>query len=548
MEKYYWLNDLSRAFLNKWYLVNWQSAEERIKEISKCAEKRLGVVGFWAKFEEYMSLGYYSLSTPVRCNYGNNRWLPISCFWSCIEDDMSSILFTQAEVWMMSKFWWGTSWYFWKLRHRWAPIKNNWESSWAVHFMQLFESLTDVVSQWSSRRWHFSPYLDVEHNDIEEFLKIWTEWNPIQKLTHWVCISSKWMTEMIEWDEWKRDIWAMILKRRSEVWYPYIFFTDNANENKPDCYKNCTINHSNMCTEIMLPNNEDESFVCCLASINMLHWDRIKDTDAIETMIMFLDTVITEFCEKIDEMPWNQKYFMSRARKFAERHRALWLWVIWWHSYLQSNMIAFESEKSLAITWEIFRTIKLRAEKASNELAKMFWPCEMCDDRRNTTLLSIAPTTSSAFILWQVSQSIEPYMSNYFIKDTAKVKTVFKNPYLENLLKNKWMDNESVWDSIRENDGSVQHIDWLSKEERDVFKTYSEINQDAIIEQAALRQKYIDQWQSLNLLLPSTISVKEINRLHIKAWNMWIKSLYYQHSFNKAQQVARKIKCVWCEA
>lgn len=548
MEKYYWLNDLSRAFLNKWYLVNWQSAEERIKEISKCAEKRLGVVGFWAKFEEYMSLGYYSLSTPVWCNYGNNRWLPISCFWSCIEDDMSSILFTQAEVWMMSKFWWGTSWYFWKLRHRWAPIKNNWESSWAVHFMQLFESLTDVVSQWSSRRWHFSPYLDVEHNDIEEFLKIWTEWNPIQKLTHWVCISSKWMTEMIEWDEWKRDIWAMILKRRSEVWYPYIFFTDNANENKPDCYKNCTINHSNMCTEIMLPNSEDESFVCCLASINMLHWDKIKDTDAIETMIMFLDTVITEFCEKIDEMPWNQNYFMSRARKFAERHRALWLWVIWWHSYLQSNMIAFESEKSLAITWEIFRTIKLRAENASTELAKMFWPCEMCNDRRNTTLLSIAPTTSSAFILWQVSQSIEPYMSNYFIKDTAKVKTVFKNPYLENLLKNKWMDNESVWDSIRENDGSVQHIDWLSKEERDVFKTYSEINQDAIIEQAALRQKYIDQWQSLNLLLPSTISVKEINRLHIKAWNMWIKSLYYQHSFNKAQQVARKIKCVWCEA
>lgn len=356
------------------------------------------------------------------------------------------------------------------------------------------------------------------------------------------------MTEMIEWDEWKRDIWAMILKRRSEVWYPYIFFTDNANENKPDCYKNCNINHSNMCTEIMLPNSEDESFVCCLASINMLHWDKIKDTDAIETMIMFLDTVITEFCEKIDEMPWNQNYFMSRARKFAERHRALWLWVIWWHSYLQSNMIAFESEKSLAITWEIFRTIKLRAENASNELAKMFWPCEMCNDRRNTTLLSIAPTTSSAFILWQVSQSIEPYMSNYFIKDTAKVKTVFKNPYLENLLKDKWMDNESVWDSIRENDGSVQHIDWLSKEEKDVFKTYSEINQDAIIEQAALRQKYIDQWQSLNLLLPSTISVKEINRLHIKAWNMWIKSLYYQHSFNKAQQVARKIKCVWCEA
>lgn len=529
-------------------MVNWQSAEDRIKEIAKHAENRLGIVGFWAKFEEYMSLGYYSLSTPVWCNYGNNRWLPISCFWSCIEDDMSSILFTQAEVWMMSKFWGWTSWYFGKLRHRWAPIKNNWESSWAVHFMQLFESLTDVVSQWSSRRWHFSPYLDVEHNDIEEFLKIGTEWNAIQKLTHWVCISSKRMSEMVNGDEEKRELWATILKRRSEVWYPYIFFTDNANENKPECYADHKINHSNMCCEICLPNNEDESFVCCLASINLLHWDKIKWTDAIETMIMFLDTVITEFCEKIDEMPDNQKYFMSRAKRFAERHRALWLWVIWWHSYLQNNMIAFESEKSLAITWEIFKHIKMCSYEASRELAKMFGPCEMCDDRRNTTLLAIAPTTSSAFILWQVSQSIEPYMSNYFIKDTAKVKTVFKNPYLEKLLDDMWMNNEMTWDSIREADGSVQHLDWLTQEEKDVFKTYSEISQDAIIEQAALRQKYIDQWQSLNLLLPSTISVKEINRLHLKAWNMWIKSLYYQHSFNKAQQVARKIKCVWCEA
>ncbi len=548
MWKYYWLNDLSREFLSKWYLTEWETAEERILEIAKHAEKALGIVGFWAKFEEYMSLGYYSLSTPVRCNYGNNRWLPISCFWSDIKDDMSSILYAQAEVWMMSKMWWWTSWYFGNLRHRWAPIKNNWTSSWAVHFMQLFETLTDVVSQWSSRRWAFTPYLDIEHNDINEFLEIWTEWNAIQKMTYWVCIWDEWMKEMIGWDEKKRTLWSKVLKRRSEIWYPYIFFKDNANNNKPECYKDMPITHSNLCAEISLPNNEDESFVCCLASINLLHRDDIKKTDAVQTMIMFLDTVITDFCDKIDAMPEKQRYFMNRARRFAENHRALWLWVIWRHSYLQNNMIAFDSKEALNLTWNIFFEIKEESNKASKILADMFWPCSLCTDRRNTTLLAVAPTTSSSFILWQVSQSIEPYMSNYFIKDNAKWKTVFRNPYLDKILSNKWINNAETWEKIRNNDWSVQSISQLSDKEREVFKTFWEIDQKSIINQAAVRQWFIDQWQSLNLLLANNITVKEINALHILAWELWIKTLYYQHSFNKAQQIARKIKCIWCES
>lgn len=216
-EKYYWLNDISREFLSKGYLVNGQSAEDRIKEIAQTAERYLGQEGFAAKFEDYMSRGFYSLATPVWCNYGNSRGLPISCFGSFIEDDMASILFTQAEVGMMSKYGGGTSGYFGQLRHRGAEIRNNGVSSGAVHFMELFDKITDVVSQGSSRRGAFAPYLDIEHGDIKEFLKIGTEGHSIQKLTHGVCVGDQWMQEMIDGDTDKRAIWAEVLKSRSEV-------------------------------------------------------------------------------------------------------------------------------------------------------------------------------------------------------------------------------------------------------------------------------------------------------------------------------------------
>jgi len=550
MSKYYWLNNLSRDFLKKWYLVWEQTAEERILEIWKHAEKVLGIVGFCDKFVNYMSLGYYSLSTPIWCNYWNDRWLEISCYGSNISDNIESILYTQAEVGMMSKFWWWTSWYFGQLRPRWAKIKNNWESSGAVHFMQLFKSITDVISQGSSRRWAFTPYLDIEHSDIKEFLKIWTEWNPIQNMTTGVCVSSDWLKSMVKWDEDKREIWAEVLKTRSEIGYPYIFFKDNVNDNKPQWYENKTIYHTNLCSEIALPNNENESFVCCLSSINLLHWDEIVKTDAIEILFMFLDGVMSEFIRKLENFKWDKKYFMQRALNFAKRHRAIWLGVLGWHSYLQKNMIPFASDEAMELTKTIFSKIKERTGSATRELASIYWEAEVCKwyGVRNATTMAIAPTTSSAFILGQVSQSIEPYMSNYFVKDTAKAKVTFQNPYLKDLLVSKSMDTQDVWNNIKSNDWSVQYIDWLTDKEKEVFKTFAEIDQAKIIDQASIRQKYIDQWQSLNILLPWDASVKEINRLHLLAWESGIKWLYYQHSFNKAQEVKRKISCVWCEA
>lgn len=550
MNKYYWLNDLSRQFLDKWYLTDWQTAENRIEEIGKEFERRLKINGIGKKFVDYMSKWYYSLATPIWCNYGNNRWLPISCYSSFIEDTMESILYTQWEVGMMSKVWWWTSWYFGKLRPRGSEIKNNWTSSWAVHFMKLFSTMVDVCSQGSSRRWAFTPYLDIDHSDIKEFLRIWTEWDSIQNLTTGICVKDKWLEDMVNGDEDKREIWASILKSRSEVWFPYISFVDNINNNKPECYKDSYIYNQNLCNEIALPTNEKESFVCCLSSINLLHWDKIKDTDAVEILLMFLDTVMSEFIDKLEKFDWDKKYFMKRALEFAKNHRALWLWVLWWHSYLQSNMIPFESEEAKNITENMWITIKDKSHSASKWLWSAFGECKMTKwlGRRNTVMTAIAPTTSSAFILGQVSQSIEPYMSNYYIKDTAKIKYTFRNPYLEQLLNIKWYNNEDVRKSILDNDWSVQHLAFLSKEERNVFKTFGEINQNDIILQAEIRQKHLDQWQSLNVLIPADWSVKQINDLHLSAWKKWIKWLYYQHSYNKAQQVAKDIKCSWCES
>ena len=544
------LNQYSREFLARWYLTEWVTAEARIEKIANKAEEILWKKWFAKKFYDYMSKWYYSLSSPVWSNFWLERWLPISCFGSYIADDMSQILHTHAEVWMMSKFGGWCSWYFGDVRGRGAPITDKWESSGSVHFMQLFETLLDVVSQWSVRRWHFSPYLPIDHPDIEEFLKIWTEWNPIQKMTHWVTVTDQWMEEMRNWDAEKRKIRAEVIQRRNEMWYPYIMFVDNANNYTVDAYKDnwYTIKASNMCSEIMLPSNEKWSFVCDLSSMNLLHYDERKNTDAVETMVYFLDAVMSDFITKLEERrdssnSRKQKSFefMERAYNFAKENRALWLWVLWWHSLLQSKMIPLDSETADDLNEEIFSDIYKKSYNASSELAKEYWEPKVLEWywRRNTTLLAVAPTTSSAFILGQVSQSIEPLWSNCYVKDVAKMKVTIYNRNLENILEQKGENTKDTWKSIRDNDWSVQHLSCLTDKEKEVFKTFKEIDQKAILRQAADRQIYIDQWQSLNIAVDPSISAKDINNMYMYAWERWLKTLYYQHSVNAAQQFAR---------
>jgi len=549
-EKYSWLNDMSREFLGRGYLAEGQTAEERIRVVAETAERILGRKGFADKFEDYMSKGWISLASPVWSNFGTNKGLPISCFGSYVDDTMGSILFTQGEVGMMSKFGGGCSGYLGALRGRGAAISGNGTSSGAVHFAQLFDTLTDVVSQGSVRRGHFSPYLPVEHPDIMEFLDIGTEGNPIQKLTHGVTVTNEWMQSMIDGDEQKRAIWAKVLQRRREMGYPYIMFIDNANDGRPQVYKDkdLKIYASNMCSEIMLPSHDLWSFVCCLSSVNLLHYHDWKDTDLVETMIAFLDAVMSEFIEKLEVMRDSNRQedryafeFMRRAYQFAKDNRALGLGVLGYHSLLQKEGIPFESEEARQLNKEIFLNMSLKADMATHQLAEELGEPEILKGygRRNTTLMAIAPTTSSAFILGQVSQGIEPVWSNCYVKDVAKTKVVIKNQQLKSFLAEKGQDTKEVWTSIRDHDGSVQHLDFLTPEEKAIYKTFSELSQEEIIQQAADRQQFIDQGQSLNVKVKPEATAKEVNALVLKAWRSGVKALYYQHSDNAAQGLVR---------
>lgn len=691
-KEYYWLNSHSRIFLERGYLESGITPEQRVRQIAENAEKILKVKGFADKFEDYMKKGVYSLSTPIWTNFGNKRGLPVSCFGSFIEDKMESILTKSAEVGMMSKLGGGTSGYFGDLRPRGTPISVGGESSGAVHFMEIFDKVADVISQGSARRGSFAAYMPIEHNDIEEFLQIRSEAHPIQNMSIGVTVTDKFMKGLIEGDKDKRKIWAKVIQKRFETGYPYIMFVDNTNKQAPKVYKDkkLKIKASNLCvsadtkiltkegeliigdnenkevevwngknwsktkivktgenqklirfaiilrqfddmdtetfsrvelrtteyhkfylrnrnqveakdlkpgdllikfedskgrlfspeiidiydnnelgdtycvneplehkavfngvltgncSEIQLYSDHDNSFVCVLSSLNLLHWDEIKETDAVETLVYFLDAVNEEFVQKTE----NIKY-MDAAHNFAKSQRALGMGVLGWHSLLQAKMIPFESMEAKYLNNEIWKIIRERADKATESMAKEYGEPELLKGygRRNVTTLAVAPTTSSSFILGQVSPSIEPLNSNYFVKNLAKGKFTYKNPYLKEVLKKHDKNNDEVWKSILIKGGSVQHLDFLTKEEKEVFKTFGEISQKEIVIQASQRQKYIDQAQSLNLMIPPSASPKEVNALLIEGWELGVKTFYYQRSANPAQELARSIlTCASCEA
>ena len=691
-KEYYWLNSHSRIFLERGYLEPGMTPEQRVRQIAENAESILKKKGFADKFEGYMKRGFYSLATPVWCNFGNKRGLPVSCFGSLIEDKMEAILTKAAEVGMMSKMGGGTSGYFGNLRPRGTKISVGGESSGAVHFMEIFDKVSEVISQGSARRGSFAAYMPIEHADIEEFLQIRSEGHSIQNMSIGVTVTDKFMKDLVDGDKEKRRIWAKVIQKRFETGYPYIMFVDTTNKNAPKAYKDkkLKIKASNLCvapwttistkegelvmeensgrevevwngkqwsktkivktgteqkliriklirreyddydtenlswrdldvteyhkfylkdgrevraselvegdrlitfsdhkgiahvceviskteleglqdtycvnepiehkavfngvltgncSEIQLYSDEDNSFVCVLSSLNLLHWDEIKDTDAVETMIYFLDSVCEEFIRKTE----GAKY-LEPARNFAIKQRALGLGALGWHSYLQSKMIAFESMQAKMLNAEIWKTIRIRSDAATEKMAEEYGEPEILKGygRRNVTTLAVAPTTSSSFILGQVSPSIEPLNSNYFVKNLAKGKFTYKNPYLKEVLKKYDKNNDDIWKGILVKGGSVQHLDFLTKDEKDVFKTFGEISQKEIVIQASQRQKHIDQAQSLNLMVPPSASPKEVNSLLIEGWEMGIKTFYYQRSANPAQELARSLlTCSSCEA
>jgi ribonucleoside-diphosphate reductase alpha chain len=538
-EKYYWLNENSRTFLSRGYIS--ETPEQRIKDIANTAEKYLKIEGFAKKFEEYMARGYYSLSTPVWINFGKDKGLPISCYGSNVDDTLDSILNAAREIGMMSKYGGGTSAYLGNIRARGTRISTGGTADGPTHYARLYDTTVDVSKQSEARRGACAVWLPVEHGDILEFLDIGTEGNLIQNLQYGVTVTDAWLNEMKSGDAEKRKIWAKIIQRRNEFGFPYIMFKDNSNNNTPYKELGLDITASNLCSEIQLPTDSFNSFVCCLGSLNLLHWDEIKECDAIEVYTMFLNAVMDEFIFKSYNMPG-----MKRAHRFAEQHRAIGLGVLGYHSLFQSKLIPFESLQAKQLNYEIFKILKERSDSASKYLHDEKGYRSLRAGFANTTLVAIAPTKSSSFILGQVSMGIEPIKSNYFIKDLAKSKTIYKNPYLELELEKYGLNTPAVWEGILKKDGSVQHLDFPTKE---VFKSFIEISPKEIILQAAQRQQFIDQSQSLNLMIHPSVPAKDINQLYLYAHEEGIKTLYYQFSQSSAQSFSRNIlECVSCES
>lgn len=541
-----WANEDSRNFLSKGYLLEGETVEERVQQIADTLDKYLEGVG--PKFYEYMSKGYYSLSSPIWANFGRERGLPISCNNSYIPDSVEGIVYKRSEMAIMTKHGSGTSAWLGDIRPKGSPISAGGYADGILLPALEIESCVDNISQGSVRRGNAAIYYPIDGEDILEFLNFREEGSPIQKLSLGVTVPDYWMKEMVGGDKEKRKVWGKVIKKRFESGYPYIVFHDTVNNNSPDVYKDKgrVINGSNLCAEIALSSTEDESFVCDLSSMNLLKFDEWEETDAVEVLVYLLDAVMEEYIQKTSGMK-----FMEAAHNFAVRQRALGVGTLGYHSYLQSKMIPFEGLEAAMLNTKIHKLVSEKALNASKYLADKLGEPEMLKGygRRNVTLTAIAPTTSSSFILGQVSPSIEPLASNYYTKDLAKGKFTYKNPYLKRILEDNNADTYEVWNSILEHGGSVQHLGVLSTGEKAVFKTFSEISPLEIVQQAAARQKFVDQSQSLNLLIRPDAELKEVNKLMITAWELGVKSLYYQRSTNPAQEAAKNINyCSACEA
>ena len=525
-----WLTIEGLKTLEGSYLYEEETPTDMYRRIARAAARILRKPDLENKFYMYLFNGWLCPASPVLSNFGLDRGLPISCYSSYVNDSIDGIFSAVSEVAHMSKHGGGTSFYVSDIRGRGSPISGGGKSEGVVPWLKVFDSTTLAINQGGMRKGSAAGYLRIDHKDIEEFIYLRKPQADINRqclnIHHGVCITDAFMESIIKGDAKNRDLWKILLKTRVYLGEPYIIFIDTVNKNNPECYKknNLSVKGSNLCSEITLHLDDDHSFVCCLSSVNLTKYDEWKNTDLVETAIWFLDAIMQEFIDKTDGMKG-----LERARRFAIKSRALGLGVLGWHSFLQSKMIPFDSLMATNYNKVIFKQIREQAEKATADLAKEYGEPEWCKGfgRRNTHLIAPAPTVSNATISGNVSPSIEPLTGNSFTKKTAKGSFIQKNIYLEKLLIEKKQNTDDVWSLITQHAGSVQNLDFLTEKEKDIFKTAREIDQFAIINQAADRQTYIDQSQSLNLFFNPGVEPKLVHKLHLHAWKRGIKSLYY---------------------
>lgn len=526
-----WMGEEGYKTLQGGYLLPGETPLEMYTRVAYAAGSYYEESDKWSKkFFSAMWKNWLCPASPVLSNLGTNRGLPISCNSIHVGDSVDSIFNKSHELAMLSKNGAGVGIYLGDVRGRGSVIKGNGKSEGVIPWAKVYDSTIISVSQGNTRRGAGAVYLPVDHSDIEEFIQIRRPTGDANRrclnLNHGICITDEWMKSMLAGDQPKRQLWMEVLKARVETGEPYLFFTDNVNNQNPECYKanGLDVKTSNICTEIFLHTDPEHSFVCCLSSMNLVKWEEWKDTDVIETAVRFLDAVLEEYIEKSENVPG-----LEASRNSAIKGRALGIGVLGWHTLLQKNMTPFDSFDAMMLNAQIFRQMKNQAESATKLLAKEKGIPEWCKgfERRNTHLLAVAPTVSNSTISGGHSAGIEPVAANIFSQKSAKGTFIKKNQILEALLEEKGQNTPDVWKSINEQSGSVQHIKFLSELEKEVFLTAREINQYAIIKQAAQRQKYIDQGQSINLFFGANADPKYIHGVHIEAWQTGIKSLYY---------------------
>ena len=529
-----WMNEVSLATISNGYLLPDENPKKAYRRVADAVAKRLDRPDLANKFYRYMWKGWLNLASPVLSNTGTDKGLPISCFGIDTPDSIRGIGLTNAELMRLTSLGGGVGIGLGRVRGRGKKIANGdtGNSEGIVPWAKIYDSTIIATNQGSVRRGAASVNLDINHTDIKEFLRIRRpQGDPNRQclnLHQCVSIDDKFMQRLEHRDPEAMELWVEILKSRVETGEPYIMFKDNVNNANPPAYvkNNLDVTMTNICSEIALHTDEEHSFVCCLSSLNITKYEEWKDTDLVETAIYFLDGVLEEFLVKT-----NGKDSLIRAHRSAKKGRALGLGVLGWHSFLQSKGIPFTSIAATSWTNRIFSQIKNQAEAASRKLAEEYGEPIWCKGTgmRNTHLIAIAPTVSNSTISGGVSAGIEPIPANVYTFNSSKGTFIRKNPVLEKYLEDKGHNSEEVWQQILKDRGSIANLpeDVMPVADKEVFLTFAEINQLALVEQASVRQKYVDQAQSLNLAFDPSDSPKFINLVHQTAWKLGLKTLYY---------------------
>jgi ribonucleoside-diphosphate reductase alpha chain len=547
-------DEISLATISKGYLLPGETPKKAYRRVAHAAASRLKRPDLENKFFKLIWNGWLGLASPVLSNMGTDRGLPISCFGVDTPDSIRGIGLTNAELMKLTSVGGGVGISLSRIRERGTEIRGNGKSEGIVPWAKIYDSSIIATNQGNVRRGAASVNLDINHGDIDEFLEIRRpKGDPNRQclnLHQCVVVDDVFMRKLESRDSESMNRWAKILKARMETGEPYIMFKDNVNKANPMAYmmNNLDVSMTNICTEITLHTDEEHSFICCLSSLNLAKYDEWKDTDTVELSTYFLDGVMQEFIDKTQGTD-----SMVRTHNHARKGRALGLGVMGWHTFLQQKNLPFNSIASTAHTHNIFSDLKTKAEAASRKLAVEYGEPLWCrgTGMRNTHLLAIAPTVSNSVITGGISAGIEPLPANIYTFNGAKGTFIRKNKVLEELLESKGENKDQWWDQMLSDGGSVMGLPdtVLTPDEKEQFLTFPEINQLELVRQAAIRQRYIDQTQSLNLSFDPSDSPKWINQVHLEAWKLGIKTLYYLRtdSVIKGDLGSRMADCVACD-